>query len=154
MSVTRLKVFSWSLFMICLFCFSDVKMKSYFLPAQVLLWSLPFLRNSECSLGDRSVRFQQCLFSKNHLCREEEHVHLQYPAVLPVHLKFLGWTCMDELKYLCMHDVTHERLEAELPVLQYYGKVKCFFEFIWEYYRLGKVIIHEHFHLIPNENTK
>eukprot|EP00794_Sanderia_malayensis_P003046 gene3047-3508_t len=78
-------------------------------------------RESECSWGDRSPKFDLCLYYNEHLCDATTNHH-QYPSVLPMYLSMFAWTCFDELKYQCMHNVTQEYLEEGVPVMQFYGK--------------------------------
>ncbi|KAI3661797.1 hypothetical protein MP638_003805 [Amoeboaphelidium occidentale] len=46
---------------------------------------------------------------------------------LGLDLKLFLWTCLDECKYQCMHNLTAAHVSLGVPVLQYYGK--------WPFYR-------------------
>ena len=70
------------------------------------------------SIGDRLSEFGICITSNKLKCEETG-----YPAVLPWQLKIFGWTCLDELKYQCMHNITKQLLETGRNVYQFYGKV-------------------------------
>ena len=70
------------------------------------------------SVGDRSNEFQDCLLNCESLC-----IGTVYPAVLPWQLVIFGWSCQDECKYECMHNITQVRVKLGYEVLQYYGKV-------------------------------
>ena len=71
-----------------------------------------------CSIGDRLKVFQDCLSSGRQTCQGAN-----YPAVLPWHLRVFGWTCIDELKYQCMHTTTQLLLDDDINVYLFYGKV-------------------------------
>jgi hypothetical protein len=36
--------------------------------------------------------------------------------------RILGWNCLGECRYKCMHEVTAERMQNGLPMLQYHGR--------------------------------
>jgi len=72
----------------------------------------------ESSYGDRSPYFQECLIANTPRCKENG-----YPAVLSWQLKIFGWTCLDELKYTCMHNTTKLMIELGGKIYQFYGKV-------------------------------
>jgi len=71
----------------------------------------------ESSYGDRSPYFQECLIANTPRCKENG-----YPAVLSWQLKIFGWTCLDELKYTCMHNTTKLMIELGGKIYQFYGK--------------------------------
>ena len=72
----------------------------------------------KASTGDRLQMFRMCLTSNEQRCQETG-----YPAVLPWHLTLFGWSCIDELKYQCMHNTTSWVLGFSKDIYQYYGKV-------------------------------
>ena len=76
----------------------------------------------ESSYGDRSPYFQACIIANTPRCQENG-----YPAVLPWQLKLFGWTCLDELKYACMHNTTELMIELGENICQFYGKVSISF---------------------------
>lgn len=84
----------------------------------VFLLMVARLQSVCCSIGDRLNGFQSCLATNKPKCQGSD-----YPAVLPWYLTIFRWTCLDELKYQCMHNTTQYILESEGKVYQYYGKV-------------------------------
>ncbi|XP_020900695.1 post-GPI attachment to proteins factor 3 isoform X2 [Exaiptasia diaphana] len=45
-----------------------------------------------------------------------------YPGKLPLSLRIFGWTCLDECKYTCMHEITANDVANDRPIKQFYGK--------------------------------
>lgn len=92
------------------------------------------MRSSRCSLialalaacvaassGDRSVEFQNCVIQ----CSVDTCVS---SSMLPLALQMTRWTCTDDCKYNCMHEMTDRAIELGNPVEQYFGK--------WPFWRL------------------
>ncbi|KAF5344261.1 hypothetical protein D9758_012318 [Tetrapyrgos nigripes] len=84
--------------------------------------SLPlFLSLSSCvllalsSAGDRSEEFKGCVS----YCTATECFQ---PQPLPLALRLARWTCVDNCKYNCMHQLTTRRIEIGSKIVQYYGK--------------------------------
>lgn len=70
------------------------------------------------SSGDRALEFQQCISScSTNNCHT---THTKFP--LPLALQLTGWTCEDDCKYSCMHEITNRDIRQGTPVHQYYGK--------------------------------
>jgi len=68
------------------------------------------------SSGDRSPIFQICVDScSTNRCRTQ-------PVVLPLALRLTRWSCTDDCRYTCMHEVTSRDVERGAMVQQYYGK--------------------------------
>ncbi|RDB26240.1 Protein PER1 [Hypsizygus marmoreus] len=77
------------------------------------------------SSGDRSFEFGNCV----ELCTTK---HCQGPSVsLPLALRLTRWTCEDDCKYSCMHEITDRDVERGIRIQQYYGK--------WPFWRLAGV---------------
>lgn len=74
------------------------------------------------SAGDRDMAFQSCVSDCSSLCD---------PSELPTTLRLTRWTCSDDCKYVCMQDITTQKMENGKPVLQYYGK--------WPFWRLSGI---------------
>ncbi|KAF8968238.1 Per1-like protein [Flammula alnicola] len=69
------------------------------------------------SSGDRSADFTQCV----DICKAEQcGTESQYFA--PLSLRLTRWSCTDDCKYQCMHQITDRDLKNGKPVQQYYGK--------------------------------
>ena len=75
-----------------------------------------FIWNSgSCSVGDRSSDFRSCTshcYTQNCTSQAEQS-----------EWRLLGWTCLEECRYLCMHRVTAEDVRHSRPVRQFFGKV-------------------------------
>lgn len=72
------------------------------------------------SIGDRSIDYKSCLSSciqKNCSNNPARRDTLAWQLCL-----FL-WTCEDDCRYSCMHQVTSEDVKARKPIRQFYGKV-------------------------------
>ncbi|KAL0573693.1 hypothetical protein V5O48_008264 [Marasmius crinis-equi] len=69
------------------------------------------------SAGDRAHDFQNCLFR----CKISQ-CDIASPATLPIALRLTQWTCLDNCKYSCMHEVTTYEMERGESMQQYYGK--------------------------------
>lgn len=80
---------------------------------------------ARASKGDTSKKFQLCLGECS-----ESHCNDAGPP-LPYYLQKLGWSCVDECKYHCIHERTVERSGLGLPPLKYYGK--------WPFHRIAGV---------------
>lgn len=69
------------------------------------------------SSGDRSSMFQSCVA----LC-STKRCYIQQPVVLPLALRLTRWSCADDCRYSCMHEITSRDAESGTPAQQYYGK--------------------------------
>ncbi|KAG7453108.1 Per1-like protein [Guyanagaster necrorhizus] len=78
------------------------------------------------SWGDRSKDFQYCL----RRCETADCVG-QEPAPLSLSLRLTRWTCSDNCKYHCMHEIASRDIALGTKLKQYYGK--------WPFWRLGGV---------------
>jgi post-GPI attachment to proteins factor 3 len=67
------------------------------------------------SSGDRSSGFASCIET----CSTDR---CQTPVIPPLALRLTFWTCRDDCKYACMHEITSRDVEQGAPVQQYYGK--------------------------------
>eukprot|EP00457_Paulinella_chromatophora_P004003 gb/GEZN01004013.1/.p1 GENE.gb/GEZN01004013.1/~~gb/GEZN01004013.1/.p1 ORF type:complete len:312 (+),score=10.48 gb/GEZN01004013.1/:398-1333(+) len=69
------------------------------------------------SVGDQDPAFQHCV----NVC---ERTKCQDPALskLPLLLELTFWTCPENCRYDCMHNITQQRSAYGLPILKYYGK--------------------------------
>ncbi|KAF5390563.1 hypothetical protein D9757_002606 [Collybiopsis confluens] len=72
-----------------------------------------FCGHALASAGDRSLEFQQCTL----LCDSRE-CKIDSPSALPLMLRLTRWSCLDNCRYNCMHEITSN---SQRP-LQYYGK--------------------------------
>ncbi|KAI9103318.1 Per1-like-domain-containing protein [Phlyctochytrium arcticum] len=70
------------------------------------------------SSGDRDSFFLNCL----HKCTFSECSRPERQATLPLYLRLLQWSCRDNCKYTCMHDITQASLASGGHVQQFYGK--------------------------------
>jgi len=69
------------------------------------------------SSGDRAADFGRCV----DLCKVEDCG--QYSTYkMPISLRLTRWTCTDDCKYRCMHQITERDVQAGKRVQQYYGK--------------------------------
>ncbi|KAF7294588.1 Post-GPI attachment to proteins factor 3 [Mycena indigotica] len=76
------------------------------------------------SSGDRSYEFKNCLTKcLDSRCSPSNTVTLSFP------LRVTRWTCEDNCKYTCMHDITTRDKRLGDRVHQYYGK--------WPFWRLA-----------------
>ncbi|KAJ6606174.1 Per1-like protein [Mycena vulgaris] len=76
------------------------------------------------SSGDRSPEFEICLKRCGSTrCSPSRHVSLSIP------LRLTRWTCEDDCKYSCMHDITTRNIRLGDRIHQYYGK--------WPFWRLA-----------------
>ncbi|KAL0947663.1 hypothetical protein HGRIS_013751 [Hohenbuehelia grisea] len=78
---------------------------------------------AHASSGDRSPVYIECVAK----C-DLEQCQLHRPT-LPLALRLTGWTCRDNCKYNCMHEITQSDVEQGRPVQQYHGK--------WPFWRLA-----------------
>lgn len=90
----------------------------------LLLVISAILGTSRASSGDRSPDFEKCIT----LCQMDKCGPSQ-PTNLPLTLRLARWTCADNCKYTCMHDITHRDVQKGDKVQQYYGK--------WPFWRLA-----------------
>ncbi|KAJ3788718.1 Per1-like protein [Lentinula aff. detonsa] len=78
---------------------------------------LAILSSVYASAGDRAHDFQRCTFMcDNRECKNHS------PTPLPLALRITKWTCLDNCKYNCMHEITINLTAAGKRPLQYYGK--------------------------------
>ena len=73
------------------------------------------------SSGDRSFEFVDSV----NLCKTQQCS----TKILALPLRVTRWTCTDDCKYQCMHQITDRDLQRGKPVQQYYGK--------WPFWRLA-----------------
>ncbi|THV06924.1 Per1-like protein [Dendrothele bispora CBS 962.96] len=67
------------------------------------------------SAGDRSQEFKDCVsYCNSTQCHQ--------PQLLPLSLRLTRWTCTDNCKYTCMHQLTTKTIESGTKIVQYYGK--------------------------------
>ena len=69
------------------------------------------------SSGDRSPIFNNCV----DLCTTD-HCDIQQPVALPLALRLTRWSCADDCRYSCMHEMASRDTERGSPAQQYYGK--------------------------------
>lgn len=74
--------------------------------------SLPFVH---ASYGDYEPAFLACLDD----CRQRE---CSTPPHLPLTLRITFWSCNDNCKYTCMHQITQQKIASGEEIEQYYGK--------------------------------
>lgn len=75
------------------------------------------------SSGDRAQDFTSCVSR----CERDRCGSLSYG--LPMALQMTRWTCTDDCKYTCMHEITDREIARNARVQQYYGK--------WPFWRLA-----------------
>lgn len=77
---------------------------------QILLFLL-YTKSIIASAGDREYEYQLC-------------IQTRYVAdcSLSTILRLTGWSCLDDLKYRCMQEISSKKLERGLEILQYHGK--------------------------------
>jgi post-GPI attachment to proteins factor 3 len=74
--------------------------------------------SAQASSGDRSREFQMCINGCDVLnCQPGSQ-----SSPLPLSLRLTRWTCVDDCKYHCMHQITERDIDNGAPVQQYYGK--------------------------------
>jgi Per1-like family len=93
------------------------KMLSMGPKAPGILVAVALLSTVLASSGDRSQMFQSCV----DLC-STERCDIQQPVVLPLALQLTRWSCADDCRYSCMHEITSRDAERGTPAQQYYGK--------------------------------
>ena len=88
-----------------------------------LYWvSLCLATSAFASSGDRSWKYQNCVrICELRNCRQSR-------GTLPLPLLLTRWTCTDDCKYTCMHQITDEEEKNDYKIQQYYGK--------WPFWRL------------------
>lgn len=83
-----------------------------------LLVLAALVTSAKASSGDRSREFQICVNSCDVLnCQPGSQ-----SSPLPLALRITRWTCVDDCKYHCMHQITDRDTDNGNPVQQYYGK--------------------------------
>ncbi|KAI8585179.1 Per1-like-domain-containing protein [Geranomyces variabilis] len=84
-----------------------------------LLLLLSFLTSAAASSGDRDSLFINCVQKRRwSYCRDGD----DSTANLPLSLRLTGWTCIQDARYHCSHEVTAINLAAGGHVQQFYGK--------------------------------
>ncbi|CAG8578375.1 6514_t:CDS:1 [Ambispora gerdemannii] len=73
------------------------------------------------SRGDHASEFQECVEK----CRQSS---CSSNTLLPFILRLFMWSCEDECKYECMHEIHSKALNSNQEIVQYYGK--------WPFHRL------------------
>ncbi|KAF8898232.1 Per1-like protein [Gymnopilus junonius] len=76
------------------------------------------------SSGDRSPEYTQC----TGLCIAERCSQSDSEFSLSLPLRLTRWTCIDDCKYRCMHEITSKQIQLGERVHQYHGK--------WPFWRL------------------
>ncbi|KAF8162763.1 Per1-like protein [Crassisporium funariophilum] len=89
--------------------------------ASVTLTVLPTLVHA--SSGDRSPEFADCVDR----CQSAQ-CGPGYETSAPLSLRLTRWTCTDDCKYGCMHEITDRDIKRGKDVQQYHGK--------WPFWRL------------------
>ena len=69
------------------------------------------------SSGDQDINFIQCI----QLCNIQ-NCGASSTYSMPLVLKLTRWTCDEDCKYGCMHEITDKRIRTGKPIEQYYGK--------------------------------
>jgi hypothetical protein len=69
------------------------------------------------SSGDRDDNFVQCI----QLCNIQ-NCGASSTYSMPLALQLTGWTCDEDCKYGCMHEITGKHVRTGTPIEQYYGK--------------------------------
>lgn len=90
-----------------------------------MVWLLVFvfliLDSPSCSsgsTGDRSNDFRSCVSSCNAaLCDSTSEKKVDWL------LGVMGWTCLEDCQYNCMHEVTVQDLQHNRTIRQFFGKV-------------------------------
>jgi post-GPI attachment to proteins factor 3 len=88
-----------------------------FVSHRLLILAALFL-SAQASSGDKSREFQTCV----HDCDLFKCQLNSKPSSLPLALRITRWTCVDDCKYHCMHQITDRDLDIGIAVQQYYGK--------------------------------
>ncbi|KAF9080716.1 hypothetical protein BGX23_001763 [Mortierella sp. AD031] len=77
------------------------------------------------SSGDRQQEYISCVNNcDSDSCQQQllDNNNNNEKAELDLSLRITQWTCLDNCRYLCMHDITESAIEQNLPVHQYHGK--------------------------------
>ena len=80
----------------------------------------------QASVGDRSRDFRSCVNGchSSHCRLEREGGGVSAgEGELSWLLKVMGWTCLEDCQYKCMHEVTTEDVRNNRTVRQFFGKV-------------------------------
>ena len=72
------------------------------------------------SIGDRSMDYNNCL---RYCIQSDCSNNPTRQDSLSWQLRLFLWTCGDDCRYYCMHQVTSEDVQARRPIRQFYGKV-------------------------------
>lgn len=86
---------------------------------EVIFLLVVYLSEIEASLGDRSSDFRRCVS----VCVYERCRSSSADGELAASLIVLGWSCEENCRYDCMHNVTAEDVRLDRPIRQFYGKV-------------------------------
>lgn len=68
------------------------------------------------SSGDRAREFGECVVR----CQSQQCG--QFEVLKPLSLRLTRWTCLDDCKYTCMHEITDRAVATGRAIQQYYGK--------------------------------
>ncbi|RHZ69333.1 hypothetical protein Glove_284g112 [Diversispora epigaea] len=80
-----------------------------------------FFSTALASVGDKNVEFQKCVSE----CHSSK---CSLNPTLPFTLRIFVWSCEDNCKYECMHQITIHSKSLHQETVQYFGK--------WPFYRL------------------
>ncbi|KAG0231650.1 hypothetical protein BGW42_008726 [Actinomortierella wolfii] len=81
------------------------------------------------SSGDQQPVYIQCVRDCNQrVCYPAQPTEEGPEHEVSLALRLTRWTCLDNCRYHCMHDITNEAIQNGEPVHQYHGK--------WPFYRL------------------
>lgn len=94
----------------------------------VLLFSVA--RESFASWGDTAPEFETCIRTHT-IERCSDFTAPTTEANFPLALRLTQWSCLDDIKYDCMHNITTSAIKKGEPVLQYYGK--------WPFWRFAGI---------------
>ena len=72
------------------------------------------------SIGDRSMDYNYCL---SYCIQSNCSNNPARRDALSWQLRLFLWTCGDDCRYSCMHQVTGEDVKVGRPIRQFYGKV-------------------------------
>ncbi|CAG8594054.1 10767_t:CDS:1 [Acaulospora morrowiae] len=81
---------------------------------------LTFFPAALASAGDLDQEFQKCVADSSAKC--------SLNPTLPLILRIFAWSCEDNCRYKCMHQITDQAVSLNKEIAQYYGK--------WPFHRL------------------
>lgn len=88
--------------------------RAYLVPLTLLIISVAIVNASS---GDRALEFWRCVSPCTSMQRCD-----QFEATKPLSLWLTRWSCIDDCKYACMHDITDHAVPTGKPIQQYHGK--------------------------------